>query len=237
MKLLKDWRGIALAAVVIFFSGLSARAQDCSDYFPLKTGTVLEYVHYDKKGKVTGSSEMSLREKKETPGGISVLFASSFKDDKGETLYDSEMQVECRNGVLYFDAGSLLDPEAMSAYESMEVEITGDHLELPVNAAAGTVLENGGVTAVVSSGGMKIMTLSVSLSNRKIAGRETVTTPAGSFDCVKYTYDALTQMGFVKVNGSGVEWYSHQYGTIRSESYDQKGNLSGYMVLESVSGN
>jgi hypothetical protein len=237
MKSLMNWRGMTLAAVVISLSGLGARAQDCSDYFPLKTGTVLKYLHYDKKGKVTGSSEMSLRDKKQTPEGISVLYASSFRDDKGETLYDSEMQVECRNGVLYFDAGSLLDPEAMSAYESMEVEITGDHLELPVKAAAGTVLEDGGVTAVVSSGGMKIVTLSVNLSNRKIAGRESVTTPAGSFDCIRYTYDALTQMGFVKVNTSGVEWYSHQYGTIRSESYDQKGNLSGYMVLESVSGN
>ena len=235
MKLIEKFRSITLMAAVISFSGAGVLAQECSDYFPIRVGTVLKYGNYDKKDKFTGGSEMSFKEKRQTPEGMSVLFASRFTDDKGEELLNSEMEIECRNGVLYLDAGSLLDPATMSAYESMEVEITGDNLELPVRSPAGAELKDGGVTAVISSGGVKILTLSVQLTNRKITGRETMKTPAGSFDCIRYTYDALSQIGFVKVNTSGVEWYSPEYGTIRSESYDKKGNLTGYTVLESIS--
>ena len=235
MKLIEKFRSITLAAAVISFSGAGVLAQDCSDYFPMKVGTVLKYGNYDKKGKSTGGSEMSFKEKNQTPEGVSVLFATRVTDDKGEEVLNSEMKIECRNGILYFDAGSLLDPATLSAYEDMEVEITGDNLELPVNSSSGAELKDGGVTAVVSSGGMKIVTLSVQLTNRKITGRETMQTPAGSFNCIKYTYDALSQIGFVKVSTTGVEWYSPEYGTVRSESYDKSGKLTGYTVLESVS--
>ena len=225
--------GIVIIAA-LSIPGFKLQAQSCSDYFPQKEGAILEYVNYDKKGKVTGGSEMTFKDKKQTAEGISAVFASSFKDDQGEVLFENEVQVECRNGVLYLDASNLLDPATMSAYESMDVKVTGENLELPLDAPAGTVLADGGVTAVVSSGGMKIMTISVNMSNRKIVAREKIETPAGTFDCIKYTYDAHSQMGFVKVNLTGVEWYNHEVGTIRSESYDKKGKLSGYTILESI---
>ena len=216
--------------------GTMLNAQNCEDFFPQKEGTTLTYKNYDKKDKVTGTSVMAFKDKQQTNSGMSVVFASTFSDDKGEKIYESEVQVECRDGVLYFDASKILDPATMSSYETMEVEVTGDNLELPLKGEAGTELEDGGVTAVVRSGGIKIITVSVSLSNRKIAAQETIETPAGSFNCIKYTYDALSQMGFIKVNMSSIEWYSADYGTIRSESYNKNGKLMSYTLLESVSG-
>ncbi len=216
--------------------GSMLKAQGCEAFFPQSEGTELTYVNYDKKDKVTGSSTMSIKEKKQTTAGMSVVFASKFKDDKGEKLYYSEVKVECVDGVLLFDAGKFLDPATMSTYETMEVEVTGDNLELPLNGAVGTTLGDGGVTAVVRSGGSKIVTISVAISNRKIEARETIETPAGSFECIKYTYDALTKIGFVKVNMSAVEWYSPNYGTVRSESYNKNGKLMGYTLLESAGG-
>ena len=159
---------------------------------------------------------------------------SKFSDEKEEVVYESEVKVECQDGVLYFDAGNLLDPTTMSAYETMEVEVSGDNLELPLDGPVGTQMNDGGVTAVIRSGGIKIVTLTVVISNRTIAAREKVETPAGSFDCIKYTYDALTQIGFVKVRMSSIEWYSPELGTIRTESYNKNGKLTGYTLLESV---
>lgn len=235
MKILKRHRAALLLTALFLLAGTRANSQVCGDYFPMKEGTVLTYMNYDKKGKATGGSEMSLKEKSPTAGGTSIVFSTSFSDDKGETLYNSEVEMECIDGVLYIDAGKLLDPATLSAYETMEVAVSGENLEMPLGAAPGTALNDGSVEAVISSGGLKILTISVNVTNRKIEGRETVETPAGSFKCVKYSYDALTQMGFVKVNVSGIEWYSHEYGTVRSESYDKKGKLSGYTLLESVS--
>jgi len=226
--------GSILMVVILLAAGTQVRAQDCKDYFPQKEGTILTYVSYDKKDKATGSSEMSFRDKKQTENGMSVLFVSRFSDEKEEVLYESEVKVECKDGVLYFDASKFLDPATMSAYETMEVEVSGDNLALPLNGTVGTQMEDGGVTAVIRSGGIKIVTLSVDISNRTIAAREKVESPAGSFDCIKYTYDALTQIGFVKVRMSSIEWYSPELGTIRSESYNKKGKLTGYTLLESI---
>ena len=72
------------------------------------------------------------------------------------------------------------------------------------------------------------------ISDRMIAARERLETPAGAFDCLKITYNILSQIGFVKVNMSATEWYSPEYGTIRSETYNKKGKLVSYMVLNSV---
>ena len=226
--------GSILLASILITAGTKLRAQDCHDFFPQEEGTVLTYVSYDKKDKITGSSEMSFKDKKQTPDGMSVLFVSKFSDDKEEVLYESEIKVECKDGVLYFDAGKFLDPATMSAYETMEVEVTGDNLELPLNGPVGSRMEDGGVTAVVRSSGVKIVTVSVNISNRKIEAREKVETPAGNFDCIKYTYDALSKIGFIKVNMSAIEWYSPGLGTVRSESYNKNGKLTGTTVLESI---
>jgi hypothetical protein len=225
------------AAVILllhFASPTPLAAQSCNDFFPLREGTVLKYVNYDKKGKVTGANEMSLTGKKDTPEGIIASFSTKLFDDKGGLIYSGNLDAECRNGTLVFDASKLLDPATMSAYESMEVEVTGDNFQIPVNAGPGTTLEDAGVSAVISSGGMKIMTLTVNVTNRRIEGHETLTTPAGSFECTRYAFDSSTKAGFVRVDLSGIEWYNKDYGTLRSESYDNKGNLTGYSVLESV---
>jgi hypothetical protein len=224
-----------LSIIVAYPSGNSLLAQDCSDYFPMKQGTVLKYVNYDHKDRVTGGNEMSFSEKKDTPEGMSVLFDTKIMDDKGEVIYGGDFRMECKNGVIHMDASQLLDAATMSAYESMEVEVTGEFMELPLGAADGTELADGGVKAVVSSNGMKIMTMTVDVQNRRIAAHETIETPAGSFECTKYTYDAHSKFGFVKMDISSIEWYSPKYGTVRSESYDKKGKLTGYSLLESVS--
>ncbi len=226
--------GPLIFAAALLLPGSLLHAQDCKDFFPQKEGTVLQYVNYDKKDKVTGRSEMSFKDKKQTPDGMSVVFVSRFSDEKGEELYESEIEVECINGVLFFDADKFLDPATISAYETMEVEVTGDNLELPLDGEAGKILEDGGVTAVVRSGGVKIITISVKISNRKIVSREKMETPAGTFNCIKYTYDALSKIGFVKINMSAIEWYSPEFGAIRSESYNKNGKLMGYTLLESI---
>jgi len=209
-------------------------AQECKDYFPHKEGTVLTYKNYDKKDKVTGTSVISIKERKETPEGISVLLLSKYIDDKGEEVFENQMPVECRNGVLYMDMSKYLDPASMGAYSAMDVEVSADNLDLPLGGPEGTVLGDGTVTAVVRNSGLKIATITMDISDRMIAARERLETPAGAFDCLKITYNILSQIGFVKVNMSATEWYSPEYGTIRSETYNKKGKLVSYMVLNSV---
>jgi hypothetical protein len=62
---------------------------------------------------------------------------------------------------------------------------------------------------------------------------EDVTTPAGTFNCVKISYDIETKT-FMTMRASGIEWYAKDVGVVRSESYNGKGKLTGYSVLNDI---
>jgi hypothetical protein len=225
---------ISFTTLLVLFAFTAANGQNCADFFPQKEGAVLKHVTYDKKGKVTGSSEMAYKEKTVKDDWSEAVFMSTYSDKKGEAIFENEVKVECKNGVLYFSSSKFLDPSSMSAYESMDVEVEAEHMDLPLDGKAGTELKDGKVTAVVRNNGMKLVTISVEIFNRKIDAIETIETPAGSFECIKSSFDIHTEMGFVKMNMSSVEWYSRDVGPVRSESYDKKGKLASYTVLESI---
>ncbi len=54
---------ISLSVLLFLFAFTAANGQKCADFFPQKEGAVLKHVTYDKKGKVSGSSEMAYKEK------------------------------------------------------------------------------------------------------------------------------------------------------------------------------
>ncbi len=78
------------------------------------------------------------------------------------------------------------------------------------------------------------MSITIAITNRMVEKRETITTPAGTFDCYKITYDVQTGMGFIKTNTKTAEWYSGKAGSVRTETLDKKGKLMGYSQITSI---
>jgi len=115
----------------------------------------------------------------------------------------------------------------------MEVEVDATNLEIPSHLEPGMKLNDGIITIKASTGGMTLMTLQTRVFDRIVESRETITTEAGTFDCYK-----VTQMIEIKTLGKfvvkGIEWIAENIGTVRSESYNKKGKLSGYSVLTSL---
>ena len=222
-----------LAATVIIASPLEA--QDCLSYFDIEEGSLYTYTVSDNRDVVTGSVELLLREKSSTPDSMTAEFDATFLDTRGNSWYESPYIVKCSDGVLYIDYHLLLDPSTMSGYKGMDVKATGDFLELPLNAAYGTKLVGGKAGAVVSSNGVEIMEMKVEVSNRILKSHESLTTPAGSFDCARISYDILSWIGGVKVEHSYIEWYNVAHGLIKRETYDKKEKLISRMYLLSFS--
>jgi len=75
--------------------------------------------------------------------------------------------------------------------------------------------------------------MTVNVSNRKVEAVESLTTPAGTFECYKISYDVATKM-MINVKTKGVEWFSKGVGMVKSETYDSAGKLLGSNVLASV---
>lgn len=80
--------------------------------------------------------------------------------------------------------------------------------------------------------------MSFKVTNRKVVGNETVTSPAGSWDCFKITYDAdfsTKVMGMsMPMRMQATEWFAPGFGVVKTESYGKNGKLAGSTLITGV---
>ena len=69
------------------------------------------------------------------------------------------------------------------------------------------------------------MTMSMNFWEGKNLGTESVTTEAGTFDCVKISYVQRTSSPGGNEKRNVTEWYAKGIGLVRSIDTDKKGNI------------
>jgi len=218
-----------LTLLIVLFTGRIARGQDC-DYYPFKKGAVMAFQSLDEKGRLTGSSRLTINDI-QLSGGVSEYFVKNETFDSKNKLQNSlEYSMKCENGEFSIDMRSMIDPKSMEGFKDLEVSISGSDMTFPAVLVPGQSLPDADITIGTSSGGMSLMNLSVKVTNRKVVGVEPVTVPAGTFECFKLTYDVETKLG-LKISSSAVQWMSKGVGSIKTESYDKRGKLLGTTVL------
>ncbi|MBK7029414.1 MAG: hypothetical protein IPH45_09445 [Bacteroidales bacterium] len=215
--------------LLILFSAIITNAQDCG-YYPVKSGAIMSYQSLDEKGKITGTSRITMLDVIQT--GVSAVYnvKSEYWDDKNKPQPSREYSMKCDNGVFSIDMKSMIDPKSMESFKDMEVSFSGSDMTFPSSLSVGQVLEDASITMAASSGGMTLMKMTINITNRKVVSSESVTVPAGTFDCYKITYDFETKMG-IKITSTAVQWMNKGAGSVKSETYDKKGKLLGSTVL------
>lgn len=211
---------------------ICALPQDCTFYYPEKKGAVLEYKSYDHKDNLTGTTRSQVKDFVKNGNNLSAVIETEAFDKKGKPLGTNEFTVKCENGIFYIDMKNFMNPQTMEAYKDMEVSVKSDNLLMPSNMKVGDKLNDGSLVITVSNAGMKIMTMTTTITNRKVDAKEKITTPAGTFECYKISYDMTTKM-MMTIKLNAVEWYAKDVGMVKSESY-KDGKLSGSTVLTSI---
>lgn len=209
--------------------GITSWGQGCEGFYPLKTGAVIEMQTYSAKEKLTGTNRQTVLEASETADGMVIKVKSEQFDEKGKPVFEQELQMRCKDNVFYMDMESFLDPNAMNSMKDMEVTVDASDLAFPSHMEVGQTLPDGRVSMKVS-GAMAMLNMTVNIINRKVEAFESISVPAGTFDCYKITFDTDVK-SIVNVTTTTAEWVSKNVGMVRSESYDKKGKLTGYTVL------
>lgn len=209
---------IFVSTILLLFIAGVLNAQECNFYYPKTKGAVLEYKSFDKKDKLTGRSTQIVKEITENEGITKAIIEQQSFDAKGKDLGKNEYTVKCENGIYSVDMKSFLDAQTMASYKDMTVDITSNNLEMPGNMQVGDKLKDGQLVVRISSEGMPIMTMTTTISDRKVETREGVTTEAGTFDCFKITYTITTKM-MVGVRFEVVEWFAPEVGSVKTESF------------------
>ncbi|HOU99007.1 MAG TPA: hypothetical protein PLP65_09195 [Bacteroidales bacterium] len=212
---------------------IQVSAQNCNDFYSFKTGTSIEYIHNNAKDKMESISKMTVSDVSTTDGIVTLKTDNVFYDDKEKETYKFQQTYYCQDGNITFDMSNMFDPKTMEGYKDMQVSMTSDKLDLPNSLSVGQTLKEGNATMVISNQGMKLMTMSVHVFNRKVDSQETITVPAGTYNCYKITYDVESKVMF-KIQGKAAEWYAKGVGMVKQETYDSKGKITGSTLLKSI---
>jgi hypothetical protein len=221
--------------IAIAFFGLINTAQSqtgCSKFYPFKEGTKAELTSYDKKGKVAAIVNYTILDKKQIPEGEVVTMKSSVNDEKGNLIAETEYDVTCDGTKISIDYNSMVSPMMMEQFQNMEYDISGIDLEIPNNLSVGQELPDAEMNMKISMSGIN-MNMDLTITNRKVIGKEDVTTPAGTFSCFVITYDMTTKMGMTQTSNSK-QWIAEGVGMVKQEDY-QRGKVSSSSVLTKFS--
>jgi len=204
-------------------------AQDCG-YYNMSEGMLFGYQNLDAKGKVLATMRTTCLDVSKAGNAIIYKVKSEYADDKNKNQSTHEYAMRCEDGTFYMDMQNFIDPKSMQAFKDMEVSVNSNDMMYPAGLAPGDSLPDASVTVSAATGGVSLLNLLINISNRQVIGTESVTVPAGTFECFKITYNVETKMMF-KIYSVVTEYVNMGVGNVKTETYDKKGKLLGSTLL------
>lgn len=229
---MKNKATFLLAALLLLIStSIFSQNSACENgYLAFKEGVSMELTHYDKKGKPSAITKQEIVSVASIDNGFKATVEMENTDEKGKNPGSGSYDITCKGSTMFIDMRSMLNPEATAGMKDMEMEISGDAMEFPNDLSPGQNLPDGKMEMKASMNGMALMTMKFSITNRKVEAAESVTTPAGTFDCIKMTQETEVQSIF-KMKSKTATWYAKGVGMVKTENYDKNGKVEGSSVL------
>jgi hypothetical protein len=164
----------------------------------------------------------------DTANGYKAVVSTTYTDDKGKSEGSVDLIMKCANGIFYFDMKNFLGQSMSEPTEGAQVTITAQDMQFPSTLTAGATLPDASITYQMNLNGMTMM---VNITERKVMEQESLITLAGTFTVWKITSKIQSKSGFVNIKISSVEYLSLGAGVVKTESYNEKGELLSYNVL------
>jgi hypothetical protein len=197
-------------------------SQDCSNYYFLQNNKTVEMTISNNKGKESGKMTYVVSESKKNGNSVTATINSEFVDAKGKTITKATNNVKCENGVMQMDMKTFIPPAQMEQMKSGEAKATDVYLEYPANMNVGDQLKDGQFNMDYESGSGLKSSIEISITERKVEGKESVTTPAGTWECYKISANnkivsKVAGIGF-PIKMDVVEWFAPGFGIVKTES-------------------
>jgi len=205
-------------------------SQECSSYYFLQNNKTIEMTISNKNGKESGKMTYAVSDSKKNGSSITATINSEFVDTKGKTITKATNNVKCENGMMQMDMKTFIPPAQMEQMKSGEAKATDVYLEYPANMNVGDQLKDGQFNMdYESSGGLK-SSIEISITERKVEGKETITTPAGTWECYKISaknriVSKIAGIGF-PIKMDVIEWFVPGFGIVKTESKTGKTEIT-----------
>jgi hypothetical protein len=226
---------------IIFFAifatmlSASAIAQSCKDFIYMTNGKVVKYNSTNPKGKVVSQMIYSVK----SIVGNKAIVNSKVLDDKGKELSSVNAEMICEGNSLKIDMRNIMPSNNAAQFKDMTAKAAVSYLVYPNQLQVGQTLTEGNFHMEMFKSDQKMVDLTFKIVNRKVIGKEQITTTAGTFDCFKINYDAemkTTSFGIgIPFTMTITEWYAPKLGLyVKSDATNKNGKLMSSTMLESV---
>lgn len=232
--------------ILLFLAGnlFAAAAQNSGDlqkwndgkpFSGLKKGSQLVYTHYDGKGKVEGYNRQTIDDITLGTNRVEATVTTVFTDRKGKTLNSGTAVLSFRNGNFQVDLIDLLAGQRMDNFD-IEANVSGREMLIPERLSPGQVLPEASATFDMKlKNGVNAITLpslTFRVFDRRVEKAETVKTPAGKFLCTKIVQTVEAEYPLIGRQAyTCTSWMGKDIGTVKSESYNSKGDLVSTVLL------
>jgi DUF3108-like len=206
---------------VLSLTSLYCFSQNCTDFYYMQNNKTVEITITNKKGKETGKNIYTISNVQSSGGTVTSTVNSEFINSKGDTVSKATNNIKCIGGIIMMDMKMFIPSAQEEQMGTASASSESAYLEYPSNMKEGDELKDGqfGMDFKMQSGiGAHI---NIDITKRKVQGKESVTTPAGTWDCFKITYHSKVVMKIgigIPVNVDVTEWYAPGFGVVKTES-------------------
>lgn len=223
-----------LFLIAFLLTGTLSWSQDCNTFYHFVEDATYEYGHYDKKGKLEAREIQTLSNITTPTDGVveADMSMKMISEKKNEETFQTQAKIRCEDGVIQLDMAMMISG-MMAQFENMDVTIEGEGMELPNQLEVGQTLPDATTEVKTAMNGLNLMTVTISITDRKVEGKETITTPAGTFECFKIRQTSTVKT-IMKKSFESVDYLAPGTGMVRSDTFAKNGKLDSRRELLSL---
>jgi hypothetical protein len=208
-------------SLYLILASHSAFSQKCGDYYYLQSNKTIEMNITGRKGKEAGKMIYVISDVTEKGNATTATINSEFLDKNGKSISKATNNVQCENGMLMMDMKMFIPSAQQEQMGDISAAGATSYLEYPSTMKQGDALKDASFDMDFKSKSGLGGHISINMTNRKVEGKENVTTPAGTWDCFRITYHSkmVFKMGIgIPINADVTEWYAPGFGVVKTES-------------------
>ena len=152
-----------------------------------------------------------------------LLDGSDFKDTVTSYINEEESQVSIK--AIFTRNLMIFDRDSLEFVEGTEKVLYKEHVE------ENTVMDPARLVLKAKSNGSEVM-VELSVDERKVLPKEEVTTPAGTFNCIKFSENKVAKIGDEEYFCQTVSWYNVKNdGLVKQTDYNKAGEPTLEVIL------
>lgn len=206
----------------LVFATLSLFAQDCQSFYYLQANKTIEMTIVNRKGKIDGVMTYNVGDIKKDASGISSTIHSEMVNEKGKSLSKSVVNMKCDGGELKMDMTVFIPAAQQEQLGNIDATANAVYLAYPSSLSEGEKLPDGHINMDMKQNGGINSSVTMDITDRKVEGKETVTTTAGSWECYKISYKSkiVTKIAGIgiPIKIEGIEWFAPGFGIVKTST-------------------